>query len=795
MSLRRIATACAGPLLIVGVVAFALRGFVFHDALTDAHPDLLAFWLPRWTFLGRSLAAGHVPIWNPYEMAGYRFAADPQSGWLYAPAMLLFSRLSPGAAIRAMVVLNPVLAGIGLYAFLRVEGFGRIAATVGGLSLASAMSTSEIALAMPFAGALAWSTVTLLAAAGCVRSSLWSGRIAWLMLGGFGWSQIASAHLSHGLAIGTAFVAAYLVAKTVGSAMRRDGRTGAMVSVTLLFLVVVPLASLAVLVPRLGFIERSSLGEGYDGLGTGIGLVSPAEEQPIQTNGVWAGWPLASSAAPGAYAGAVVLLAVPAAVRARRRRSVVVAFAAVGLAAYVLLLDAVIGASWVRDLILRLPYGDVLLHNPGRLRYALVLALPVLGAAGIQGLVDDPLPTHRALPWLAAGAALWLGVPLAAGAQLARWSLFALALIPAVAALVVLARRPAWAAAVIAVLCLELVAAAVLAGRWTGDEMRIGLGDDTPLAFQPSRSTDVDLSAFLRPTELVERIGSSRYLTWVPPDAAYEKGYLFSQQPSDWPALTNERGSLFSVRDVLGYNPVQLPRYWAFIRTVDALPIFYNAAVVQRPTARIDDLLAVAFLIVPEGAPSPVPGRVVASDRGYDLVRLSAPEPLVSAPTHVRQATDAAAAMQPALRPRFDPSTTVALESNPGIASGGPPGSLTYEGTDEGDLRIDVDLRGDAVVLVRTAYDPGWRATVDGRPAEVVPADGFLQGIPVPAGVHTVVVSYRDDAVFDGLWWSAIAWAALLAALLIALALEWRAVARSTAPSSTPPPGAEAPPR
>jgi hypothetical protein len=795
MSLRRIAAACAGPLLIAGIVVFALRGFVFRDALTDAHPDLLAFWLPRWTFLGRSIAAGHVPTWNPYEMIGYRFAADPQSGWLYAPAMLLFSRLSPGAAIRAMVVLNPLVAGLGLYAFLRVEGFGRVAASAGGLSLAGAMSTSEIAFAMPFAGALAWSTVTLLGAAGLLRSALWSGRIAWLALGAFGWSQIASAHLSHGLAIGTAFVVAFLVAKTVGALARRDGGGAAMARITLMFLVVVPLASLAVLVPRLGFVGQSSLGTGYDRLGASVGLVSPAEEQPIQTNGIWAGWPLASSAAPGAYAGAVVLLVVPAALRARRRRAVVVAFAIVGVAAYVLLLDAVIGAGAVRDLILRLPYGDVLLHNPGRLRYALVLALPVLGAAGIQGLVDHPLPPHRALPWLAAGAALWLGAPIAAGGQFGRWSVFALALIPAVGALVLMTRRPVWAAGPVAVLCLELVAAAVLAGRWTGDEMRIGLGDDTPLAFQPSRSTDVDLSAFLHPTDLVERIGTGRYLTWVPPDAAYEKGYLFAQQPSDWPALTNERGSLFSVRDTLGYNPVQLPRYWAFIRLVDELPIYYNAAVVQRPTARIDDLFGVAFLIIPEGVTPPVPGSVVASDRGYDLVRVSHTVPLVSAPTHVRLVSDASAALQASLRPRFDPSTTVALESDPGIASGGPPGSLSYQGTDDGQLRVDVNLRSDAVVLVRIAYDAGWSATVDGRSVDVVPADGFLQGIPVPRGGHTLVLSYRDPSVFDGLRWSAAVWTALLAAFLAALVVEWRRAARSNASSSTRPPDDEAPPR
>src|ERR1700693_1797250 len=122
----------AGPMLIVASVLFALRGFVFHPLLTNSHVDILSFWLPRFAFLGRSLAAGHVPLWNPFEMAGYRFAADPQSGWLYAPVMALFSVLNPGSAIRALIVLNPLLGGLALYAFCRREGLARVAAAAGG---------------------------------------------------------------------------------------------------------------------------------------------------------------------------------------------------------------------------------------------------------------------------------------------------------------------------------------------------------------------------------------------------------------------------------------------------------------------------------------------------------------------------------------------------------------------------------------------------------------------------------------------------------------------------------------
>jgi len=101
--------------LIVALVLFAMRGFVFRNALSDQHPDILAFWFPRWCFLGRSLAAGHVPVWDSLQFAGVPFAADPQSGWLYAPVMGLFSTLGCGTALRAFIVLQPLLAGLGLY--------------------------------------------------------------------------------------------------------------------------------------------------------------------------------------------------------------------------------------------------------------------------------------------------------------------------------------------------------------------------------------------------------------------------------------------------------------------------------------------------------------------------------------------------------------------------------------------------------------------------------------------------------------------------------------------------------
>ena len=747
MSWRRIAVAWAGPLLIVAVVAFALRGFLLDDRLTNEHPDLLAFWLPRWTFLGRSLRSAQIPMWNPFEMVGYRFAADPQSGWLYAAPSTLFTLLSPGVAMRAMIVLHPMLAGLGLYGFLRVGGLGRLAATAGGLSLAGGMAASEIAISMPFAGALAWTTVLLLGAAGFLRATRWSRRLAWLALAGFAWSQVAGAHLSHGLVMATGLTAAYLVA-----ASWKGGRAAAWRAA--LFLVVLPLCALAVLVPRVQFLQTSSLGPGYDRLGAEVHEIAADEEEPLHPGGVWAGWPLAFGAAPGAYLGAVALLAAPLALRARRPRRLVVAFAGVLGATWVLLLPLVIGTGWVRDLLLGLPYGDVLLHNPGRLRYVGVLALPVLAAAGIQGLRDDPLPRHRLVVWLAGGAALWLGIPIVAGGNLPRWVLFALALIPAALALWLSTRTPRWGQVAVGLLAVELVAGAALAGRVTGDELRVGLeGDDaSPPPFQPLRSPDVDLGAFLAPTSFVRLIGDDRYLTWAPPAAAYEKGYLYAQEPTDWPALANERGTLFGIRDALGYNPVQLPLYWQWIRGANPLPLYYNASVLARPTAEDLRTLGVRYLVVPQGVTPTTPGTVVATADGYDLVEVTGWEPQVVLRVGGEDLQDPAA------------------------------GTVDVTASSDTDLEVTVDAAAASVLLVHTAYDPGWTATIDGEPADVSPVEGFLVGVAVPEGLHAITLRYRDEPVLLGLGLSGLVWLGILAAF-VGAAIRERARSRA-APST-----------
>src|SRR5512132_2555248 len=290
---RRLLNAAAGPTLIVGSVLIALRGIAFLPNLSDQHPDILSFWLPRSCMLGRAIADGHVPLWNPFEMSGTWFAADPQSGWLSLPTMASSWLFGCGDGLRALIVLNPILAGLGLFWFLRKEGLGRIAATAGGLSLAMAVSASILAISLPFAGTLAWTPFLLTGASGFFGRPGWR-RFAWLALAAFAWGQVATSHLSHGLVMATGLVVGYVIARSIREVRRDALHAVAAVGYALAFLLFLPLANLAIVVPHFAVLARSSLSDGYGAIvGTVARTHATSEDVPIPSTGMWGAWPLA----------------------------------------------------------------------------------------------------------------------------------------------------------------------------------------------------------------------------------------------------------------------------------------------------------------------------------------------------------------------------------------------------------------------------------------------------------------------------------------------------------------------
>ena len=223
---------------------------------------------------------------------------------------------------------------------------------------------------------------------------------------------------------------------------------------------------------------------------------------------MWAAWPLAFGSAPGAYVGAVMLLAVVFAWRDRARRALVVAFGGCLVLTWLLMLNVIVTAGWFQTLLLKVPFGDVYLHNPGRMRYLSIDRDPGPRRDRAPGAPRSSDVRAHARRLLAAGVALLLGVPLLAGGTPFRFVLLAVAMLAAVPTLYWLATaRKRWAMmAVVAVVSIELLASAVYSGMYQGGTIYTGLesGERPNLVPQVLEYPELSEADFLRPTAFVD---------------------------------------------------------------------------------------------------------------------------------------------------------------------------------------------------------------------------------------------------------------------------------------------------
>jgi hypothetical protein len=65
-------------------------------------------------------------------------------------------------------------------------------------------------------------------------------------------------------------------------------------------------------------------------------------------------------------------------------------------------------------------------------------------------------------------------------------------------------------------------------------------------------------------------------------------------------------------------------------------------------------------------------------------------------------------------------------------------------------VSLSVRLNCPAMVVVSDTYFPGWRAYIDGAPAQIYSVNSAMRGILAPAGVHSVTMRYRPMSVYEG---------------------------------------------
>jgi hypothetical protein len=241
-------------------------------------------------------------------------------------------------------------------------------------------------------------------------------------------------------------------------------------------------------------------------------------------------------------------------------------------------------------------------------------------------------------------------------------------------------------------------------------------------------------------------------------------------------------GLAWNFESAVGYSSLPIWRYLHLLWIANHGRTYPHARIADDLTAQglwrfsspIVDLLSVNWVVAPRDRPPDAPGfeRVFAGDDGVDLWRNRHAYPRAFVVYRTQVVANEQAAAEAMASPDFHPSRVVVVEQPvAGVADAtdreSPPmpdelHALTRTGPF--DVAVEVEARAPGVVVLGEPWYPGWRATVDGKPVELLRVDYALRGVRVDAGVHVVAMTFEDQPLFYG---AAISFTAL--ALLVGL--------------------------
>lgn len=703
--------------------------------------DLYSYYFPTVRFGFDELWRGHVPLWNPYQLAGQPFFANQQHGLLY-PLNFLYWVLPYRLAFEWSAILHYVLALVFAAYLGRTLGLSDGASVVMALTFTfggylpgllylrtwltgAVWLPLQLALAMHiFRGERRGRSALLLAAAlacqylgGYPMYSLMSGYcIALLAL----WQSVALARCGswRDLLYSTVAVAAAPVCAAALSAVQ-------------LF----PMIEMTWLSPRrLGSLSPLAVPTVY-GLSQLRTLFMPL-------------------AGPGgrasAYLGAAVIpLALASLFHPRLRSS----------AAFFLTL-AVIGgtlaagtATPLFNLYLHLP-TSTWFRFPGEFVYVTVLGLAVAAGIGADALLRGAAPRHVVIAGGAATLLLLVGLlirihPLPMPFAWAGRRTSVLLMAPCLLVLVVAARsqRLAWAV--------------FLGAMWL----------DLSLAFANHLILpDIEPDRFEPPAALIRFLHESQH---------EQRAYF--DVPSLHPPLAKVgmRHRLFTVSDHESLLSTRYAEYAAWLQNGTRLLPFQPSqgglfVDPQRKRMRLLDLLGVRFIVTFTRTPFAGELEAAAYPRVFDDEGARVYENPRALPRAFvvgdAQVADPRAMLARMARDDFDALHTALVESEAARLEGGV--SRPVQILEYAPERVIIHASGETpglLVLTDQCY-PGWQVTVDDKPSPIYCADYIFRAVRLPPGEHVVRFSYRPQSVRVGLWVSALT----LGALVVWAAHLWR---------------------
>jgi hypothetical protein len=780
---------CAALYALVAALVVPRAAFL-GEALFER--DLHALWYPRAHSLARALGQLLPPLWDPAMGFGEPSLADPSVQLLYPTTWLLVA-LPPWTVYTLLVVLHLAFAAVGFNRLARASGLRPGAACFAGAAfMLAGPFVSLVNLWHHFAGA-AWMPWVVLAVHRLVRRPR-PAAAAWL--GACLGMQVLAG--SADMLLLTAALAAAWSVGVLGRASRRRplgvalaGAGGVALALALSagqWLPAVDAASrglrreLPVELAERWAVPPAGLARMALPLdGSGRLRFAPAVQQALFDD------PRREPFLASLYLGIVPLSLAGAAFAAGGRRRLLACLAVAGIVGT---LAALGPHAVVADAVRALVPGASHLRYPSKAMVAPAFVCALLAAHGLAAVrrfgAARRLAGALALAGAAAlgGAAALLG-PLAP--RLLSWGvlaeregavadalpgaarLAALALVALLAGAALLrAARPAGGGRLVGVLTLSAVAE-----LWLAHHDLHPTAPPEALVAPPPVLSGLDVTGHRRvyvfDYALIEgaaalRLGRSEPYPVLQPPAGFDPRLVAALAQRIYPvppvaATWGVEGS-YDI-DLTGLQPLSLWGLNLSLRHAEGTPAH----------ARLLRLGAVSTVVALDrrGFEDLVPGPTYASLVPEPILTFAVPGALPRARIVGRaRALDGRAALAALFEPAFDPSSEVVL-SGPGARAAAAGLSSGAEGSP---VRV-VELRADRVrlelpgasagiVVLADAWDPGWRAWVDGRPAPVLQANVAFRAVAVPAGARVVEMRYRPAPALAGL--------ALTAASLVGLA-------------------------
>ena len=725
-------------------------------------------------------ATGHFPLWNPYLFGGMPYIAA-MHGDIFYPTFLLRLVLPTDVAMTWGFIIHIFLAGLFTFGFLRVLGFGFFGALIGGIAY---MMGGQIASSVSpghdgklFVSALFPLALWILHR-GIREGKNWSWGAFALIIG----LCVLSPHpqlLQYTLLATGAYGLFLAFSEVDGRLLTRATALKRLAAA--LGAVVVGLGIGAVqYLPVREYVSWSPRAGGLADYSAATSYAWPPEELLNAYLPQFSGmlnnyWGRNAIHLHSDYVGAVVLVLAGAAfigLHTDARRKQILFWSA---ALLVSLLWSLGGATPFYHIPYAIIPGTRYFRAPATIFFVGALAIAILACAGAERFVEGKVKRKYLIGWAIGAALIALlastgaltsfaesfaedrqldGVRANNNALIAgAWRSFAFVALTVALGLATLRGRISTRVAVWG------LAALMTIDLWTVERLYWMFSPPAKVIYASDPIVEI-LKAEPQPVRVL-----AVPLQPAPPDAFLSGDALMTHR----------------VRSVCGYHGNQIGRYNELTGSGCRanLEQLFNPNVLQLTNTQylLTNIPQIPFL--PNFVLAKGPVRNASGDVVY-LYRLTRDNPYAwLAPVAVKAPDDQVLAT--VLNPRFDVTraalfdTSAKVRSSVGVQTLPAPISATTSVShyEPGKVRIDLSVPAPAgaSLVVSENYYPGWKATVDGKPASIGRADYTFIGVELPAGAKSVQLDFTSPSYERG---KEITWIAILFGLLMLGTGVWR---------------------